>query len=208
MWKGRAFLRAVIVFLLATGVAASGCAAGRPAGTVLYTQTGQGIFLLLADHRPPSTRGWGAFGGRHEPGETPAETAARETEEETRGYFRRAAIRAAIGDRQPVYDGRYAQFFVQVDDVPVEAIARTEAPSDDPVYAERGPWAWVPAEEIQRLLEMVDSGLPLHIDARYLPPDRHTDWAWPTWLRSLRKAIDQGAIPWEAKGVKATATKP
>jgi 8-oxo-dGTP pyrophosphatase MutT (NUDIX family) len=194
--------------LLVIGAAASGCAGGRPAGTILYTQSNQGVFLLLADHRPPSTRGWGSFGGKPEAGETPAETAARETEEETRGCFRRTAILAAIGDRQPVYDGRYAQFFVQVDYVPVDAIARAGVPPDDPVYAERGPWAWVPYGEIQRLLEMVDSGAPLRIDARYLPANAHTDWVWSNWLRSLRKAIDQGVIPWEAKTVEATATEP
>jgi 8-oxo-dGTP pyrophosphatase MutT (NUDIX family) len=212
MLKGRAFfICAVIGLLLVTGAAVSGCAGGRPAGTVLYTDTRQGVFLLLADHRPPSTRGWGSFGGRHEAGETPAETAARETEEETRGYFHRAAILAAIGDQSPVCDGRFAQFFVRVGDVPAASIAEAAPPSDDPVYDERGPWAWVPYTEIQRLLEMGDRRRALRIDPRYLPADAHTDRVWPTWLRSLRKAVEQGALPWETENdpvlEKAPSTK-
>ncbi|MDY0313323.1 MAG: NUDIX domain-containing protein [Desulfobacterales bacterium] len=197
MLKIRAFIGVVMVFLLATGVAAGGCTAGRPAGTVLYTHTDQGVFLLLADHRPPSTRGWGSFGGKHELGENPAQTAARETEEETRGYFHRGVILAAIGNQQPVYDGRFAQFFVEVGHVLPEAIAEAVLPSNDFVYNERGPWAWVPYAEIQRLIEMDDSGDPLRIDARYLPAGAHTDWIWPTFLHSLLVAIEQGALPWE-----------
>ena len=51
----------------------TGAQAERPAGIVLYFKSGDDIFLLLADHRE-SDRG-------HE-GESAAETAARETEEE------------------------------------------------------------------------------------------------------------------------------
>ncbi|HDI59061.1 MAG TPA: NUDIX domain-containing protein [Desulfobacteraceae bacterium] len=194
--------------LLAAAPGLAGDAAGGPAGAVLYTCTDQGVFLLLADHRPPSRRGWGSFGGRHEPGESPAETAARETEEETRGYFKRAAILAAIGDQQPAYDGFFTQYFVQVDDVPAEAIAKATASSNDRVYAERGPWAWIPYTEIRRLINSGHSAGLLRIDARYLPADAHTDWVWPTWLDSLRVAIEQGVLPWETQKVEAVAAEP
>jgi 8-oxo-dGTP pyrophosphatase MutT (NUDIX family) len=162
----------------------------------------------LADHRPPSTRGWGSFGGRHEPGESPAETAARETEEETCGYFHRVAILAAIGDQQPVYDGPFAQYFVQVEQFPVTAIAEATTSSSDRVYTERGPWAWVPYTEIHRLLDEGGADEPLRIQRRYLPADAHTDWVWPTWLSGLRKAIDQGALPWETETVEPVAAEP
>lgn len=209
MLKGRRFfICAVILSLLVTGAAASGCAGGRPAGTILYTQGDQGVFLLLADHRPPSTRGWGSFGGKHEPGESTPQTAARETEEETRGYFHRTAILAAIGDQQPVYDGHFATYFVQVDHVPVTVIAASSTPSDDLAYAERGPWAWIPYAEIQRLMDADPTAAPLSIEARYLPADAHTDWVWPTWLDSLRLAVQRGALPWETRRAGAEATEP
>ena len=67
--------------------------------------------LLLADHTPRSKRGWASFGGAHEPGGSPTDTAARETGEETRGQFRRADILKAIGTQEPVFDGSYALFF-------------------------------------------------------------------------------------------------
>ncbi len=202
-----AFFRGILVFLLASLTWAGGCTGGHPAGVVIYTQTAQGVHLLLADHQPPSDRGWGGFGGKHQPGETPAQTAARECEEETRGYFRRAAILKAIGDQQPVFDGHYAQYFVQVDPVAVDAISKAPVSTQDPAYGERGPWAWIPCAEIQRLLEMDESGGPLRIDARYLPADAHTDWAWPTWLHSFRLAIDQGALPFACRPADASAAE-
>ena len=56
-----------------------------PAGTILYFRSGQDVYLLLAEDSR-KTRGWGSFGGGANEGESPAQTAARETEEETRGF--------------------------------------------------------------------------------------------------------------------------
>ena len=170
---------------------------GTPAGVILYTQTPHGVWLLLADHRPPSDRGWASFGGSHEPGEGLAETAAREAEEETHGYFTRADILTAIRNQPPVFDGAFAMFFVRVDHIPTRTIVQAPIPEDDPVYAERGPFAWIPYAEVQRLLARPDTGAPLRIDARYLPGKAHTDYLWPVWVQNLRTIIAAGGLPWD-----------
>ena len=59
-------------------------AAQQPAGMVLYFQSGDEVYLLLAEHAG-SQRGWAGFGGGPREGETVAETAAHTTEEESRG---------------------------------------------------------------------------------------------------------------------------
>lgn len=57
---------------------------GPPAGVGWVAETPRGVYLLLVDQASLSKRGWVLFGGGYEQGESPAETAARETEEETR----------------------------------------------------------------------------------------------------------------------------
>ena len=57
-----------------------------PAGIVLYLKSGEETFLLLGEDREDQ-RGWSAFGGGAQEGESEQETAAREVSEETRGYL-------------------------------------------------------------------------------------------------------------------------
>ncbi|MDD5704527.1 MAG: NUDIX domain-containing protein [Kiritimatiellae bacterium] len=173
---------------------------GYSAGVVIYTETPQGVAVLLADHVPPSKRGWASFGGSHEPGESVTETAARETEEETHGYFKRADILLAIKTQQPVFDGSFALFFVRVKHSPTEDIVKAAIPADNEAYMERGPYAWIPCTEIERLLTLQDSVLPLRVDSQYLPADAHTDWLWPVWIHNLRVAITKNALPWKTNG--------
>jgi 8-oxo-dGTP pyrophosphatase MutT (NUDIX family) len=172
-------------------------AGGNPAGVVLYAETAQGVVLLLADHTPPSKRGWGAFGGAHEQGESIAETAARETEEETRGYFKRETILAAIKTQQPVMDGSFALYFVKVDPVPISDISNAPIPPDKKTYAERGPYAWIPAAEVERIVSLKDTKTPAQINAEFLPANRHTDYLWPVWIHNMRIAFKEKAIPWK-----------
>ena len=184
-----------ILMILATWQVA--VAGDTPAGVVLYAETPQGVVLLLADHTPPSKRGWSAFGGSHEPGESIAETAARETEEETRGYFKREAILAAIKTQKPVMDGSFALYFVKVDHVPIDDISKAPIPPDKPTYAERGPYAWIPAAEIERLVIPNYAQPLLQISAEYLPVNKHTDYLWLIWVHNMRRAIKENAIPWK-----------
>ena len=84
------------------------------AGTLAYTHVDGEVMLLLADHAigQERKRGWGGFGGAMEDNESAVVAAARETEEESRGYFPRAMVERKIQDQQPVIDGEFALFFI------------------------------------------------------------------------------------------------
>lgn len=181
-----------LAFLITTALAGGG-----PAGIVLYHRKGTEIFLLLADHQPPSKRGWGGFGGKHEKGETPAQTAARETEEETRGFFKRTELLEKIENQTPFVDGEFALFFLEIDYVPADRIAAFEIPADNKAYRERGPWAWFPLPEIMRHLERVPTpGTAASVNARLLPGNRSAKHYWPVWLRNMHRALNAGVLPW------------
>ncbi|RYD75036.1 MAG: NUDIX hydrolase [Verrucomicrobiaceae bacterium] len=194
MWRTRLCL--VLAFLNLFAFAAL-AGVGGPAGIVLYHRSGEEVFLLLADHQPPSTRGWGAFGGSYEEGETPAQTAARETEEETRGYFKRVELLNKIKDQTPFEDGVFSLFFLEVDHVPAEQIAGGKIPEGDNSYRERGPWAWVPFSEILRHLKTEPHPQAAAIlDSRLLPAGVASKHYWPVWLHNMHRALNAGALPW------------
>jgi len=171
--------------------------AQRPAGMALYLDSGGEVYLLLADHET-GPRGWGAYGGGAHEGETPAETAARETEEETRGYFLRDHLLKLIGSQAPVIDDNgFALFFAEVDFVPAPRIANNEPPPGDD-YLERETYAWIPYSTIEGYLtEEIDPERQYPIDPRYLPAGSRTNWLWPVWLGNMRKAVQSDAIPWD-----------
>jgi len=169
-----------------------GVAADHPAGIILYAEDTDGVSLLLADHLPPSERGWAAFGGTHEKDETPAETAARETEEETNGFFSRAELLARIKNVTPLFDGAFAFYFVKVPRVPIGEITKSHVHDGEAAYGERGPFAWVPFSAVERQLT---AKAPI-LDSRYLPAEVRTNRLWPVWLHNLRIAIDAHALPW------------
>ena len=183
--------------LLLAGLA-SGAAADHPAGIILYAEGADGVSLLLADHLPPSQRGWAAFGGMHEQDETPAETAARETEEETNGFFSRTELLARIKNSAPLFDGAYAFYFVKVPMVPIREITKLHLYDGEAAYRERGPFAWVPFSAIERQLAAKS---PI-LDSRYLPADARTNRLWTVWLNNLRVAIEAHALPWAADRTK------
>lgn len=169
----------------------------QPAGIVLYMQSGGEVFLLLADHTDSVTRGWGAFGGSHERGETPAQTAARETAEETRGFFSPEILLGRLEGRTPVVDGSFHMYFLEIDFVPAPRVANN-TPSNDTVYfRERGPYAWIPWSGIRKYLAAEEPAPPYLIDERYLPEGTERDWLWTTWMHNMRRAFQNGAIPWE-----------
>lgn len=191
----------VSLFLLFLFSVCAPTSAQNPAGIALYFESGNEIYLLLADHgkRP---RGWATYGGGTHQGETTAETAARETEEETRGYFARAHMLRRIEGQTPVMDGGFALFFAEVEFVPAQRVTNHQPVSEDPAFFERGPFAWIPFSEIKSHIRApVDNNQKYSIDTRFLPPDRKTDWMWPVWLGTMRIALKTNALPW------ATATK-
>ena len=191
--------RCCIVWVIIAGPC-FGVHAERPAGIVLYFESGGEVFLLLADSRE-SDRGWGAFGGSPHEGENSAETAARETEEETRGYFPRDELLNSIKDQDPVIDHNgFALFFAEIPFVPAQLVTNNPVPNDDESYSERGPYAWIPYSELERILKgPVNSDKRYTIKARLLPRERNTSWFWSVWLGNVRRAIETDSIPWSIK---------
>jgi 8-oxo-dGTP pyrophosphatase MutT (NUDIX family) len=170
-------------------------APGDSAGIVVYHRDGDRVFLLLADH-PTAKRGWGGFGGGREKGETPAQAAARETEEETRGFFKSADMLAKIKDQKPVIDGDFALFFAEVEPVETAEIAAHPIPDGDETYRERGPWAWVPfAEVLKHLKEEPGARTVARIDPAVVPA-KSAQHFWPVWLRNMWVALKEDALPW------------
>ena len=169
------------------------------AGIVLYFESGNEVYLLLADHKGnASQRGWATFGGGGHKGESLAETAARETEEETRGYFLRRDLLRTIKDQTPVIDtGGFALYFARVAFVPSQRVTNNPIPKDDKAYSERGPYAWIPYSELEKhLLTPVNRKKKHPIDAKFLPEGSHTSWVWSASLGSIRRAIETGVLPW------------
>ena len=201
------FVKLFVVCLIVVG-SCFGVQAERPAGMVLYFKSGDEVFLLLADHRKKD-RGWAGYGGGPYDGESAAETAARETEEETRGYFLRDDLLAMIKDQEPVIDdGGFALFFAEVPFVPAPLVTNNPLPSDDESYVERGPYAWIPYSEVQPYLKGPVEPEEKHpeekhpeekhpIEERLLPGKRYTSWYWQVWLGSVRQAVETNSIPWE-----------
>ena len=201
--------KAKVLSLIITIFVCAVAKAKDPAGIVLYFRAKDDVYLLLADHAGESarTRGWAAFGGGANEGESAAETAARETEEETRGYFSQKELLKKIESQEPVYDGRFALFFAEVDFVPALRVANNDVDSEDRAYVERGSYAWVPYSQIEGYLKNeIDLTRTHSIDAGYLPERRYTDWFWPVWLRNLRIAVESSALPWEQELIEVEAT--
>ena len=171
--------------------------AGNPAGIVLYLSSKDGVYLLLADHTGLSNRGWSAFGGRSEGDEFPAETAARETEEETRGCFSREILLQKIMNKIPVVDGEFHMFFVEIDFIPAQRVTNNILTDKGFRYKERGPYAWIPYSEVRKhLLNRSNKGKYV-IDKRFLPKNVKRNWFWTVWIHNMHEAFQRGLIPWK-----------
>ena len=174
--------------------------AERPAGILLYFKAGTEVYLLLADHATPGSkdRGWGGFGGGPESGESPAETAARETAEETRGFFLVAALLKQIESQTPVIDTNgFALFFAEIPFVPVQQVANYQPENMDRAYFERGPFAWIPFSEVKRHLVGDIDGTPKYsIDKHFLPAGSRSEWFWSVWIGNMRMVLETHALPW------------
>ena len=175
--------------------------AQNPAGILLYFESGSEVYLLVAeDHK--KIRGWSGFGGRAKEGESLAETAARETEEETRGYFARADLMKKITEQEALMDNRFALFFAEIDFVPAQLLSNLQPPAVDAAYDESGPYAWIPFSHIVDYVRSeVNQKEKYPVDKRYLPSECKTDWFWPVWLHTVRKAVEKKALPWKQEEI-------
>lgn len=168
-----------------------------PAGTVLYFKAGGEVYLLLAEHRE-STRGWAGFGGGEREGETTAETAATKTEEESRGYYKRADILKKVQKLKPIVVGDFATYFVEVPFVPAQRIMNNPVPENNDAYLERSTFAWIPYSSLSEYLtDDLVRGQKYMVDPMFLPKGSETQWLWPAWLRSMRAAYAEDVLPWK-----------
>jgi 8-oxo-dGTP pyrophosphatase MutT (NUDIX family) len=183
----------LILLYLITGIATARAACG--AGTVLYTRDGDTTWILLADHVQwfQRDRGWAGFGGLCDD-DTPQEAAARETEEETRGYFARASIRERIEQAKRLRTGEYYTWFVEVDHIPAEQITLHTPPQQSSSYYERGPFAWVPLSVIWQSIDQHYPGRAW-LPSKYLPERRNTSWLHDAFVASMMTARRNHLLP-------------
>lgn len=173
--------------------------AQKPAGMVLYFQSGGEVYLLLAEHAN-SNRGWAGYSGGPLEGESVEQTAVRKTEEETRGYFKRADLLEKIKGQSPVMDGDFASYFTEVAFVPAQRVMNNPVPENTDVYLERSTFAWIPYSVVEGLLkEDLDRTRKYMIDPAFLPAGSQTQWFWPAWLSNMKKAVETQALPWQQK---------
>ncbi|MFO8163112.1 MAG: NUDIX domain-containing protein [Desulfatiglandales bacterium] len=184
----------IAVFILTV----SSAFAEGPAGIVLYLVEGQNVFLLLADHSK-HTRGWSAFGGGADPGETQQATAARETYEETRGYFSQVWLSQQISKQEPVRSKGYSMYFVEVPFVPAQRVMNNPTEEKNKAMVERRCYAWIPFSEIEAILEKDNlSTEHLRMNPLYLPACSKSDSFWHSWIKNMHGAMKQGAFPWSS----------
>lgn len=177
-------------------IAWSSCAYGAcGAGTVLYSRDGDKTWLLLADHVNwfQRDRGWAAFGGLCD-GDAPPEAAARETEEETRGFFARDGIRERIETAKRLKTGDYYTWFIEIDHVPAEQVTLHTPPQQQSSYYERGPYTWVPLEVIWRSIDQHYPGR-VWLPSQYLPKRRSTSWLHDAFVASMITARRNHLLP-------------
>ncbi|MFC4991276.1 NUDIX hydrolase [Rubritalea tangerina] len=167
--------------------------AAGPAGIVLYFKSGEEVYLLLADD-VVGQRGWSAFGGGANEGESTEETAAREASEETRGFYQKADLLELIRGQKPVVSHGYTMYFAEVPYAPAIRIQQHPLENKLAVWNyEKRYFAWVPLSDLERALKDEDPAL----DPLYLPAKSPKKEYWNVWLRSVKAAYAQKACPWQ-----------
>lgn len=187
----------ILLGILAFILTQTSANAAAPAGAVVYFQSGDEVYLLMAEHAL-GTRGWAGFGGGGREGESLPETAAHKVEEESRGYYKRADIFAKLKDQAPVMDGEFASYFVEVEFVPAISVMNHPIPDSTDAYLERSTFAWIPYSSLEAYLQKdIDREKKYAVDPAFLPMGSSTEWYWQAWLGNMRKAVIAGALPWK-----------
>ena len=142
-------------------------------------------------------RGWGGFVGGNKEGETTAQTAARETSEETRGFYDADWLRKKIAGQKPVRQWGCSFYFLEVAHVPAKRIMDHPIPLLNLAYMETQHYAWVPFSEIEPLLtkaRLTEADLRLH--PRHLQRSSRSKSYWRVWIDNLRRMHLKDAFPW------------
>jgi 8-oxo-dGTP pyrophosphatase MutT (NUDIX family) len=184
----------IVLFSLLLQVLPAHAQSGIEAAGVLAFTRIQGItYVLLADHRG-SDRGWGTFGGHREEGESPEDTAWREFIEETRCIYRDLP-RVDLTEAPRVTHGPYVSYVIEVPYVPAQVFASAPPPPECRTLAfnERGPWAWFPLDELERILETGKSKGRFHLSPAHVPKGS-TDKLWVASAVVIWSSIQGGHL--------------
>lgn len=185
----KSILVAILCFIFTLELRAKG-----PAGIQLYFKDKDTTYLLLADDIRRS-KGWSNFGGAADSGETSQQTAARETEEETRGYFKREWLLKQIQNEKPYSSHGFTMYFVEVPFVPALRVQQNPIPLKKKfklTLYERINFAWIPESEILKAITTGDNT----VNPLYLPQPVRSDVYMSQWLKAMKAAYDQKACPW------------
>jgi 8-oxo-dGTP pyrophosphatase MutT (NUDIX family) len=184
--------------VLLMGVLQVFCVSGETlhmgAGVIAFTEIQGETYVLLADH-VDSDRGWATFGGSRNDGESPAETASREFREETRCVYERPTEETLAGLPTVSID-TFVSYVFEVPFVPAQVFS-SRTPEEDCIgedFEERGPWIWVPLDEIVACLAEGDSTGSYRLPAAFVP-DGTTAKLWANSADILREAISSGLLP-------------
>lgn len=194
---------ALLMILTEASVSARG-----PAGILLYHRDGDNVFLLLANDSK-GTRGWGGFGGGAEGDESLRETAARETEEETRGYFSRNWLAEQIADQKPLSSRGFHMYFVEVPFVPAQRVMNNPVEGHQAAMEETQFYAWIPFSELEPVLAKDEpSEADLRMNPLYVPRGCNAFSLWRVWILNMRDGQKQGVFPWSRGNTGTERTAP
>lgn len=180
-------LMAILTLCFAANLYAQGSA-----GIVLYFKDQGNTYLLLADD-VRKAKGWSAFGGAADKGETFQQTAVREASEETRGYFKKEWLEQQIRKQKPFREHGFTMFFVEIPFVPAQRIQNHPIKNKFSIsMRERVNYAWVPEIELRYALENGKN----EVNKLYLPRPIRAKYYNQHWFSAMKAAYKQKACPW------------
>jgi len=124
-------------------------------------------------------------------------TAARETSEETRGYYNQAGLLKMISGQKPIRQSGFSLYFAEVPYVSAKKIMAHPIKRWSPGYFETQHYAWVPFFEIEPLLtknNLTESDLQLH--PRHLQRTSRSKVYWKVWIDQLKQVQMNDGFPW------------
>ena len=172
--------------VLAAASAAVACVASAgPAGVIPYACPGGVPHVLLAFDPAAGRVGYGPFGGGGRPGESVAETAAREMREETRCAFDTPTA-AELAGKTPSDSGGAASY---VAEVPFRS-GRDIAEHPCEAALERVDWLWVRLADLKTALDSGGArpGVAVAAGGRRIT-------LWQGAAGTLRQAVRDGLLP-------------
>ena len=183
----RDLARVAILALFVGGcVSADDDSQGAPAGVIPYACVDGAALVLLAFDEEPGRRGWGHFGGTHEPGESVAETAAREFREESNCAFAGPSAED-LALLVPSSSGGFVSFFAELRYQSISKISQDRPACPD---VERSRWVWVRHADLVRALA---TDPPTKIDT--VEGDVESIHLWPRAAGALQRAVEDGVLP-------------